>query len=30
MQRYWLVKHIDQELIKRLQDQPIKQPAIAA
>jgi len=30
MQRYWLVKHIDQELIKRLQDQPTKQQAIAA
>ncbi len=30
MQRYWLVKHTDQELVKRLQDQSTKQQAIAA
>lgn len=30
MQRYWLVKHIDQELVQRLQDQSIQQQAIAA
>ena len=30
MQRYWLVKHIDQELLKKLQTQPNTQHAIAA
>ena len=30
MQRYWLVKHIDQELLKKIQNQPNTQHAIAA